>query len=46
MLEADGVRKGFGDHRLLIEDLSFTLPPAGIVGVIGPNGAARRPCSG
>jgi energy-dependent translational throttle protein EttA len=40
VLEADGVRKGFGD-RLLIEDLSFTLPPAGIVGVIGPNGAGK-----
>jgi energy-dependent translational throttle protein EttA len=37
--------KGFGD-RLLIEDLSFKLPPGGIVGVIGPNGAARPPCSG
>jgi sulfate-transporting ATPase len=34
------VRKGFGD-RLLMEDLSFTLPPAGIVGVIGPNGAGK-----
>jgi sulfate-transporting ATPase len=34
------VRKGYGD-RLLIEDLSFTLPPAGIVGVIGPNGAGK-----
>jgi energy-dependent translational throttle protein EttA len=40
VLEADGVRKGFGD-RLLMEDLSFTLPPAGIVGVIGPNGAGK-----
>src|SRR5215204_2442538 len=40
VLEADGVRKGFGD-RLLIEDLSFSLPPAGIVGVIGPNGAGK-----
>jgi ATP-binding cassette ChvD family protein len=40
VLEADGVRKGFGE-RLLIEDLSFTLPPAGIVGVIGPNGAGK-----
>src|SRR5919106_4628751 len=34
VVEAEGVRKGYGD-RLLIEDLSFTLPPAGIVGVIG-----------
>jgi ATP-binding cassette ChvD family protein len=40
VIEADGLRKGFGD-RLLIEDLSFTLPPAGIVGVIGPNGAGK-----
>src|SRR3954449_12632687 len=40
VLEADHVRKGFGE-RLLIEDLSFTLPPAGIVGVIGPNGAGK-----
>ena len=40
VIEADGVRKGFGD-RLLIEDLSFALPPAGIVGVIGANGAGK-----
>src|SRR3712207_5091869 len=40
VIEASGVRKGFGD-RLLIEDLSFDLPPAGIVGVIGPNGAGK-----
>src|SRR5215211_2091542 len=40
VLEADEVRKGFGD-RLLMEDLSFSLPPAGIVGVIGPNGAGK-----
>jgi ATP-binding cassette ChvD family protein len=40
VIEASGLRKGFGD-RLLIEDLSFTLPPAGIVGVIGPNGAGK-----
>jgi energy-dependent translational throttle protein EttA len=40
VLETDHVRKGFGD-RLLIEDLSFSLPPAGIVGVIGPNGAGK-----
>jgi sulfate-transporting ATPase len=40
VLETEDVRKGFGD-RLLIEDLSFTLPPAGIVGVIGPNGAGK-----
>jgi energy-dependent translational throttle protein EttA len=40
VIEADHVRKGFGD-RLLIEDLSFSLPRAGIVGVIGPNGAGK-----
>ena len=40
VIQADGLRKGFGD-RLLIEDLSFSLPPAGIVGVIGPNGAGK-----
>mgnify|MGYP002402466987 CR=1 FL=1 len=40
VIEATGLRKGFGD-RLLIEDLSFSLPPAGIVGVIGPNGAGK-----
>ncbi len=40
VIEADQVKKGFGD-KLLIEDLSFRLPPAGIVGVIGPNGAGK-----
>jgi sulfate-transporting ATPase len=40
VIEADHLRKGFGD-RLLIEDLSFALPPAGIVGVIGANGAGK-----
>ncbi|MGH3991351.1 MAG: energy-dependent translational throttle protein EttA [Pseudonocardiaceae bacterium] len=40
VIEADGLRKGFGD-KLLIEELSFSLPPAGIVGVIGPNGAGK-----
>jgi sulfate-transporting ATPase len=40
VIEAEAIKKGFGD-RLLIEDLSFTLPPAGIVGVIGPNGAGK-----
>ena len=40
VIEAKGISKGFGD-RLLFEDLSFSLPPAGIVGVIGPNGAGK-----
>jgi energy-dependent translational throttle protein EttA len=40
VIEADHLRKGFGE-KLLIEDLSFSLPPAGIVGVIGPNGAGK-----
>ena len=40
MIEADRLAKGFGD-RLLIDDLSFKLPPGGIVGVIGPNGAGE-----
>ena len=40
VIEAQNVKKGFGD-RLLIEDLSFKLPPGGIVGVIGPNGAGK-----
>jgi ATP-binding cassette ChvD family protein len=40
VVEADGLVKGFGD-RLLIDGLSFLLPPGGIVGVIGPNGAGK-----
>ncbi len=40
VIEAQNVKKGFGD-KLLVEDLTFTLPPAGIVGVIGPNGAGK-----
>jgi energy-dependent translational throttle protein EttA len=40
VVEAERVRKGFGNN-LLIEELSFRLPPGGIVGVIGPNGAGK-----
>ena len=40
VIELKGVAKGFED-RLLIEDLSFILPPAGIVGVVGANGAGK-----
>ncbi len=40
VITAEGVSKGFGD-RLLMDNLSFNLPPGGIVGVIGPNGAGK-----
>ena len=40
VIEVEGLNKGFGDE-LLIENLSFKLPPGGIVGVIGPNGAGK-----
>ncbi|MGH6792677.1 MAG: energy-dependent translational throttle protein EttA, partial [Methyloceanibacter sp.] len=40
VIEADGLGKGFGE-TLLIDGLSFKLPPGGIVGVIGPNGAGK-----
>ncbi len=40
VIEADSISKGF-DDKLLIENLSFSLPPAGIVGVIGANGAGK-----
>jgi ATP-binding cassette ChvD family protein len=40
VVEVDNLRKGFGD-KLLIDDMSFQLPPGGIVGVIGPNGAGK-----
>ncbi len=40
VIEADKVGKGYGD-RLLVEGMSFRLPPGGIVGIIGPNGAGK-----
>src|SRR5712672_4769959 len=40
VITAEKISKGFGD-RLLIDNLSFNLPPGGIVGVIGPNGAGK-----
>ncbi|WP_207434017.1 energy-dependent translational throttle protein EttA [Sabulibacter ruber] len=40
VIEAEGLSKAFGD-KLLFEDLTFSLPPAGIVGIIGPNGAGK-----
>ncbi|MGZ8780895.1 MAG: energy-dependent translational throttle protein EttA, partial [Thermoanaerobaculia bacterium] len=40
VIEADGVAKAYGDN-LLVDDMTFRIPPGGIVGVIGPNGAGK-----
>ena len=40
VIEADAVRKAYGDN-ILVESMSFMLPPGGIVGVVGPNGAGK-----
>jgi ATP-binding cassette ChvD family protein len=40
VVESNDVRKGYGD-KLLIDDMTFQLPPGGIIGVIGPNGAGK-----
>ena len=42
VIEAENLTKSFGD-RVLIENLTFKLPPGGIVGIIGPNGAGKTP---
>src|SRR5438045_6381577 len=41
VIDFEGLTKGFGDDRRFIDNLTFKLPPGGIVGVIGPNGAGK-----
>jgi sulfate-transporting ATPase len=40
VIEVEGISKSFGD-RLLYENLSFSVPPTAIVGIVGPNGAGK-----
>ena len=40
IIEADGVRKGYGE-RLLVDDMTFKIPPGAVVGIVGPNGAGK-----
>ena len=40
VVSAEGVKKGYGD-RLLVEEMTFRLPPGGIIGIVGPNGAGK-----
>ena len=40
VVQAEGVKKGYGD-RLLVEEMTFRLPPGGIIGIVGPNGAGK-----
>ncbi|MFW5684197.1 MAG: energy-dependent translational throttle protein EttA, partial [Spirochaetota bacterium] len=40
VVEADGIKKGFGE-KLLFDDLSFVIPPGAVVGIVGPNGAGK-----
>ena len=42
VVEADRVKKSFED-RILVENMSFSMPPGAIIGIIGPNGAGKTP---
>jgi sulfate-transporting ATPase len=43
VIQAKGVTKGYAE-KLLVENMEFSLPPGGIVGVVGPTGRAKPPC--